>query len=110
MGGASECGSVGESSRDGRHRQGVRISDVELWMGTKHSVRQKVTKLGLGPSVHDAMNDEMQVGAWVDVVRDARGDDRQDMAGALAALVEPGKEPIATAQDQTSKLALSAIV
>jgi hypothetical protein len=40
-------------------------------MGAEHSVRQQVTKLRLGPSVHDAMNGEMQVGAWVDVVRDS---------------------------------------
>jgi hypothetical protein len=64
----------------------------------EHSVRQEVTELGVGPSVHDAVNDSVQIGARVDVVRDARGDDRQDIAGALAAFVEPCKEPIATTQ------------
>jgi hypothetical protein len=52
-----------------------------------------------GPSVHDAMNDEMQVGARVDVVRDARRDDGQDIAGALSPFIEPSEEPIATIQN-----------
>ena len=79
-------------------------------MCREHSIRQKVTKLGLGPSVHDAMDDAVQVVTRVDVVRDARGDDRQDIAGPLAALVEPREEPIPTSQDQASELAFSAVI
>jgi hypothetical protein len=62
----------------------------------EHSVGQQVTELSLWPSVHNAVNDAVQVGARVDVVRDARGDNRQDIARALAAFVEPREKPIAT--------------
>jgi hypothetical protein len=55
----------------------------------KHAIRQKVTKLGLWPAVHDAVNDPVQIGARVDVVSDAGGDDRQDIACTLPAFVEP---------------------
>jgi hypothetical protein len=44
----------------------------------------------------------MQVSARVDVVRDAGGNDRQDAPRALGAIVEPGKEPIVSAQDQAN--------
>jgi hypothetical protein len=43
--------------------------------------------------MHDELGHEMQVGARVDVVRDACGDDPAD-ARALAALIEPGEGPI----------------
>ena len=36
----------------------------------------------------------MKVRAWVDVVCNARRDDRQDIGGALGAFVEPRGEPI----------------
>jgi len=63
-------------------------------VGREHSVGQEITKLGLGPAMHNAVNDAMDVSAWVDVVRDARRDDRQDVAGARATLVEPREEPV----------------
>jgi hypothetical protein len=63
-------------------------------MRSKHSVRQKVTKFGVRPSMHDALNDAMQVGTRVDVMCDAGGDDGQDIAGALASFVKPCEEPI----------------
>jgi hypothetical protein len=74
--------------------QCVGIADVELGVLGEHTIRQKVTELGLGPPVHDAVDDAVQVGARVDVVRDARGDNRQDIACALAAFVDPGEEPM----------------
>ena len=49
--------------------------------------------------MHDAVNDAMQIGSRVDVVRDARGDDGQDIAGTLCAFVEPCEEPIATTEN-----------
>ena len=60
--------------------------------------------------MHNAVNDTVKIGAWVDLVRDARRDDREDVAGAGAALVEPDKEPIATPEDQSSELAFSSII
>lgn len=92
-------GSARESAREGRHGERIGISDVEVRMRSKHSVRKEVAKLGVRPSVHDALNNAMQVGAPVDVVRDAGGHDGQDIARALAALVKPCEEPIATTQD-----------
>lgn len=52
----------------------------------------------------------MQISARVDVVRNAGGDDSKDCGGALAAPVEPGKEPVLSAQDEASQLALAAVV
>jgi hypothetical protein len=45
-------------------------------MRDEHAVRQKLAQLGVGPSMHDSVNDLVQVGARVDVMRDARRDDR----------------------------------
>jgi hypothetical protein len=56
------------------------------------------------------MNDLLQVGARVDVVRDARRDDRQDVARPLGAVVEPREEPVLAAEDETSQLAFATIV
>jgi hypothetical protein len=91
--------SARESARGRGHGQRVRISDVQLWMLREHSVWQQVTQLRLRPSVHNAVNDQVQVGARVDVVRDACGDDREDIARALGAFVEPREEPIATTEN-----------
>lgn len=58
-------------------------------MSGEHAVRQEAAELSLRPSVHDGVNDLVQVRARIDVVRDAGCDDREDVAGALAAVVEP---------------------
>src|SRR6185312_8212843 len=79
-------------------------------MRVEHAIGQEVAKLRLWPSVHNAVNDAMEIGARVDVVGDTRRDDRQDVAGPLAALIEPCEQPIFAAQDQASELALAAIV
>jgi hypothetical protein len=68
-------GSAREGARRGWQGQRIGISDVELRVLHEHSVGQQVTELGLGPSVHDAVNHAVQIGARVDVVRDAGGDD-----------------------------------
>src|SRR3990167_6827071 len=44
------------------------------------------------------------------VVRDESGDDCQDGGDALAAVVEPGEQPVLPAQDQPAQLALAAVV
>ena len=41
----------------------------------------------------------MEVGARIDVVRDARRDDRKDVRGPLAANVEPSEQPVSSAED-----------
>ena len=79
-------------------------------MRDEHAIGQEVAKSRPRPSVHNAVDDGMQVGAGADVVRDAGGDDRQDVTRALAAIVEPGKEPIFSAQDQAAQFALTATV
>jgi hypothetical protein len=52
----------------------------------------------------------MQIGARVDIMRQARGDDRQDGRGALCPLIEPCEEPILTTENQSSELALATII
>lgn len=52
----------------------------------------------------------MQVGARVEIVRDAGGDDGEDGSGALAAGVEPSEEPIFATEDQAPQLTLTSIV
>src|ERR1700678_431869 len=79
-------------------------------MRREHAVRQEITQLRLGPTADDEPRNEMQVGAWVDVVSNARSNDREDMGGALTPLIEPREEPVFSAQDKASKLALSAVV
>ncbi len=51
-----------------------------------------------------------QVGPRVDVMGDAGRDHGQDVGGALAALVEPGEEPISSTEDQSAQLALAPVI
>jgi hypothetical protein len=72
----------------GQRRHGVRdgqrvgVAGVELRVGGEHAVGQEVAELVVGPAMHDAMNDLVQVRARVDVVRYARRDDRENVASA----------------------------
>jgi hypothetical protein len=85
-------GSAGEGTLGRRRqRQGVGVADVELGVSDEQAVREELSEVGLRPSVHDGVNDLVQVGARVDVVGDAGGDDREDVRGALGAFVEPGE-------------------
>lgn len=63
-----------QCSRRGGDRERVTIANVELRVGDKHAVGQELTKLCLRPSVHDAVNDLVQIRARVDVMRDTGGD------------------------------------
>jgi hypothetical protein len=76
----------------------------------EHAVGQQIAQLGPGPAPHDELRDEMEVGAGVDVVRDAGADDRQYGGGTLAAEIEPGEEPVASSQDELAQLALTAVI
>lgn len=62
-------------------------------------IGQEIAQLFLRPALNDELRDEVQVGARVHVVRDARGDDRQDGGDPLAAIVEPGEQPVLPAED-----------
>jgi hypothetical protein len=94
--------SAGESGRSRGKRQRVGVSDEEVGMRGKHAVRKQLTALRVWPAVDNAMKHSMQVGARVDVVRDARRDDREDNGGAFGALVEPGEEPILSAMRRSA--------
>jgi hypothetical protein len=74
------------------------------------AIGQQVAELRVGPSLEDELHDEVQIGARLDVVRDARGDDREDVRRALAADVAPREEPVLAAKDELSQLILAAIV
>lgn len=58
-------------------------------MRREHAIGEQVAELVLRPSVHDAMNDLVQVCAWIDVVGDARRDNRKNVRSALSAVIEP---------------------
>jgi len=72
--------------------------------------RQEVTQPSVRPAVHDAARDEVQIGARVDVVRDAGADDGQNIGRAGAAEIEPGEKPIASSEDEPAQLALAPVV
>lgn len=63
-------------------------------MSDQHAIGQEVTELRLRPPSHDELGHEVQVSARVDVVCDARGDDREDIPSAFSAFIEPSKEPV----------------
>jgi hypothetical protein len=79
-------------------------------MRGEHPIGEELAELGLRPSVHEELPYEMKVGARVDVVGDARRDDRQDIRRALGAFIEPCKEPVLPAEDEASQLALASVV
>ena len=86
--------SARQSARHARKRERVGVADEEFGMRSEHAVGQEVSDLGLRPPMNNAVNDAMEIRAWVDIVRDARRDDREDVARARAAFVEPGEQPI----------------
>ena len=71
------------------HVERVAIADEELRVRDENAIGQELAELRVWPSVDDELRDEMEIGAWVDVVGDARRDDGEDACGALAADVEP---------------------
>ena len=79
-------------------------------MSDQDPIGEQFAELGLRPATDDEAGDEMQIGTRVDVVRDASRDDLEDGRGALAADVEPGEEPVSSAEDQPPELALATIV
>ncbi len=79
-------------------------------MSAAHPVGQQIAEFRLRPAVHDELGDEMEVGARIDVVRDAARDNRQDRGRSLATDVEPGKQPILSSQNKPTELALATIM
>jgi len=73
------------------------------------AIGKEIAELLLGPAVEDELGHEVQIGSWVDVVRDAGGDDGEDGGGAGAAEVVADEEPILLSEDQFSQLALTAV-
>ena len=88
----------------------VMLGGGELAMLLDDSIGEQVSELGLGPSVDDEPGDEVEIGSRVDVVCDAGSDDGQDVGGALAAEVLPGKEPVFPSEDKPTELGLATIV
>ena len=79
-------------------------------MGSENSIGQELAKIPLRPAIYDELGHEVQVGAWIDIVSDAGGDDAEDGCGTLAADVEPGEEPIFAAETKPSQFTLAAII
>ncbi len=61
-------------------------------------------------AMHNELRHEVQVGARIDIVRDAGGDDAEDGRGALAADIAPREEPIFATETKPSQLTLPAII
>ncbi len=102
--------SARQGARHAGERERVGITDEEVGMRGEHAIGQEVAELRLGPAVHNAVNDAMKIGAWVDVVRDARRHDRQDVARPHAAFIEPCEQPIFATEHQAPELALASVV
>ena len=79
-------------------------------MSFDDAVGQELAKAGLRPAVDDELRDGVQVGARVDLLRDAGAEDREDRRGALAAEIALDEEPVLPAEDEGSQLALDAVV
>ncbi len=61
-------------------------------MSREHAIGQEVAEIFLREAVHDELGHEVQIGARIDIVRDAGGDDAEDGRGALAADIAPREE------------------
>jgi hypothetical protein len=92
------------------------IAVLELGMSGKlgvsgeHAIWEEFAELALRPALQDEFGDEVQVGARINVVRDARGDDTQDRRGAFSTFVHPSEEPVFPAENEPAQLALTAII
>src|SRR3970040_999773 len=88
------------------------LDDVQRELGVfaADAIEQQGAESRVRPSFEDELHDEVQIGAWLDVVRDARRDDREDVRGALAADISPREEPILSSEDELSQLAFASVV
>lgn len=99
---------IGSGGR-GEQRDAL-LGSAELGVREHDPIGQQVAELGVRPALNDESGDQVQVGARVDVMRDAGGDDGEDGSGAFAADVEPGEEPVLAAEDEATELALSTVM
>ena len=60
-------------------------------MDTENSIGQELAKIPLRPAIYDELSHEVQVGARIDIVSDAGGDDAEDGCGASAARPHPAR-------------------
>jgi hypothetical protein len=79
-------------------------------MRGEHAIGQQLAELFLRPTVYDELGHEMQVGARIDVVRDASCDDAEDRPGALAAAIEPGEKPVFSSENEPAQLTFATIM
>jgi len=57
-------------------------------------VGQELADPSAGKSVDDELRDDVQVGAWIDPMRDAGAEDGQDHGRPLAAEIAVREEPV----------------
>jgi hypothetical protein len=86
------------------------LADEELGMRSEHAIGQELAELFLGPPVHNAVNDLVQIRSRVDVVGNASGEDGEDGGSPFSTVVAPCKEPVASAEDKSSELTLTPVV
>lgn len=85
----------------------LEAGDAERRVGDSDSVRQEV---GDVTAFEERLGDDDEVLAGVDPMSDAGGDDGQDVGDPFTASVLPREQPIATPENELSKLAFAAIV
>ncbi len=86
------------------------VADEERWLEREDAIGEELVEAGVSPTVDDELGDGVEVGARIDVVRDARRDDGEDARGTHRALVAPGEEPVFSAENETSELAFASVV
>jgi hypothetical protein len=79
-------------------------------MGSQHSIREQLADACMWPATDDQFGDEVKVGARIDLVSDARSDDRQNGRSAFTASIEPREQPIFPADHQTPDLTFAPVV
>jgi len=104
-----------EIEPDGRPRVDPRLLEILVCPVTRAEltydpVRQELADPSAGEAIHDSLRHDVQVGAWVDPMRDAGADDGQDHRRPLAAEIAVGEEPVLPAEHERSELALEPIV
>ena len=79
-------------------------------MKLSDAVGEQLAEAGVGKTVDNELGHDMQVGARVDAMRDARADDREDRGGAFAPEIACGKKPVLPSQNERSQFPFNTVV
>jgi hypothetical protein len=71
------------------------IANVDVGMLREDPIGEESAQPALGPTGDDELGDDVEVGSRIDVVRDARPDDREDGGGRIG-IAKPITRPSGT--------------